>query len=72
MVEECKKSVYVVIEWPPTFREQNTFFPETFFAYPISEQKITVWVSVTQQQKLHLFSSLLESGIQAKKTDIQL
>ena len=50
-----------------TFTEQNTFF-----AYPISEQKITVWVSVTQQQKLHLFSSLLESGIQAKKTDIQL
>ena len=26
------------------FIEQNIFFPETCFAYPISEQKFTVWV----------------------------
>merc|ERR1712004_860474 len=29
-----------------TFIEQNIFFPETCFAYPISEQKFTVWAQI--------------------------
>merc|ERR1712079_310132 len=34
------------ILFPPllyTFTDQNIFFPETCFAYPISKQKFTVW-----------------------------
>ena len=36
-----------------TFKEHNIFFSETCFAYPISEQKLTVWGVLKSVNLLH-------------------
>ena len=47
-----------------TFIEQNIFFSETYFAYPISEQKFTVWLHV---QLLDIFFDQLYSSVRGLK-----
>jgi len=47
-----------------TFIEQNIFFPETYFAYLISEQKFTVWTGYifSSNKKLWLLEYLSETS----------